>query len=838
MGTLRVTATKDQTQILLNFSSGSAVTLSLIGDYHDFDFNDLLTLDDGDDVMTSMLTARDEGDVTIKDGAVTLVESGAGAGEIDVADLAALKAYLESATVAEATVDSPILYVDGTNGDDAFDGKEGTPLKTITAALAAALALETADPTLTVTLMLEPGDYTGEDLDFSVGAALQRIAVEARVPRTALVGSILAIDDDADGLKLVVLRGLTQPTGAYETTFSTTNDVDVYTEGLHIENCSLNPTNNAWFGQAGILRISNTDMGNYRIINCGNGRLENVYCAGTAQTNTYEWNETSEGKPPAITASVIRLVDVQSPSRIQGEHSNGGTVTMDVYLEGSTSLHTNKTGAASFTSDIANGCHFHVGVGCSILSPSGATLGANCELELAESAEVPALVDWTLDAAAILTLPDPGLTHVYVSQQHGHDSFNGHKNYPVADMIRAFELVDALNAADSTIPVHIEVGPNDNDTDYEYVDMDGEGFADLANFVVNAVRGSVRWEGGEKYSDLDGSVRFEFNGLIVTSAGFLGFGGDTAGTALSDGLYFNDCILEASSEAWAIQGISEWRNCEFEGDATPYAEYDNDVRYIGCSNNDNMQHWWEWNAASSATGITDQTVRIENCAFYGEYQAHKNGADAGALDVEVRNSLLDSDDGGLGLFLSRGGGASGSCNVTLFPGSGVKLSQRVHVNANQVNAGCTRTALKGAVLDDAGVTPVTNAGTLIDDNAKKVVVASVDLKDGASDFSAPVPHSVDFNFVPTRAVVRCRTATALAGDTSISIGTSAGGTQILASTPLTGLDAADETFLLDSLVAAISKIAGQATIYVKVTSVDTGTSGTADVELHGDQVAA
>ena len=61
------------------------------------------------------------------------------------------------------------------------------------------------------------------------------------------------------------------------------------------------------------------------------------------------------------------------------------------------------------------------------------------------------------------------------------------------------------------------------------------------------------------------------------------------------------------------------------------------------------------------------------------------------------------------------------------------------------------------------------------------------------------------------------------GNTAIRVGTSSGGNQILTDTVLTGLDSQHKTFDID-LVGVMPAITADSTIYVKVTTADTGAS--------------
>jgi hypothetical protein len=61
------------------------------------------------------------------------------------------------------------------------------------------------------------------------------------------------------------------------------------------------------------------------------------------------------------------------------------------------------------------------------------------------------------------------------------------------------------------------------------------------------------------------------------------------------------------------------------------------------------------------------------------------------------------------------------------------------------------------------------------------------------------------------------------GDAQIRIGTSSGGNQILSDTPLTGLDGQHKTFDID-ITNVQPAITADSTIYVRVTTADTGAS--------------
>lgn len=92
-----------------------------------------------------------------------------------------------------------------------------------------------------------------------------------------------------------------------------------------------------------------------------------------------------------------------------------------------------------------------------------------------------------------------------------------------------------------------------------------------------------------------------------------------------------------------------------------------------------------------------------------------------------------------------------------------------------------------------------------------------------------IPEGIDF--------VITALSGAPAGDAIVTVGTTAGGTQILPATPLTGLNAVGETDPI-VLTGIFPSIAGNATLYVKVTTADTGAGSTltATAKVFGREV--
>lgn len=101
---------------------------------------------------------------------------------------------------------------------------------------------------------------------------------------------------------------------------------------------------------------------------------------------------------------------------------------------------------------------------------------------------------------------------------------------------------------------------------------------------------------------------------------------------------------------------------------------------------------------------------------------------------------------------------------------------------------------------------------------------------GANALTAP--GAAAQQFTPTEFIGIITAANAMNGDMAITIGTTAGGTEIAAITILTGLNTVGEKFVIhfDGLLPAI---AGASALDISVTTADTGTSGTMTGILRG-----
>jgi hypothetical protein len=125
-------------------------------------------------------------------------------------------------------------------------------------------------------------------------------------------------------------------------------------------------------------------------------------------------------------------------------------------------------------------------------------------------------------------------------------------------------------------------------------------------------------------------------------------------------------------------------------------------------------------------------------------------------------------------------------------------------------------------------------GTLAKVEAPSVaaVTESLDLTTVANHAVA-LPLPVGVSCLPSRVVVSCNAI--MTGDSKIKVGTSAGGEQILAETTLTGLTAVG-TSLVVPLSGVLPRLAGNATVYVRVSGVDTSVGALATVRVEATPV--
>ena len=142
------------------------------------------------------------------------------------------------------------------------------------------------------------------------------------------------------------------------------------------------------------------------------------------------------------------------------------------------------------------------------------------------------------------------------------------------------------------------------------------------------------------------------------------------------------------------------------------------------------------------------------------------------------------------------------------------------------------------LMGAAGVSPAAvalNTAHRISTTVFHELVASapitVDLKVAGNNALA-LPGAGALHFVPVAALIICQTANALNADATFSIGTSAGGREIMGVTALAGVNTQFQSFVV-SLTGLLAVMLDNAALDFTVEFADTGTSGTIDVVLLG-----
>lgn len=123
----------------------------------------------------------------------------------------------------------------------------------------------------------------------------------------------------------------------------------------------------------------------------------------------------------------------------------------------------------------------------------------------------------------------------------------------------------------------------------------------------------------------------------------------------------------------------------------------------------------------------------------------------------------------------------------------------------------------------------------VENSAVQAVTAAIDMK-------VPAANVLQLNGGPSRTFLIksihfvCDTAAALAGDVTVTVGTSVGGVEIAAAFPLTGLNAVDETYRV-ALDGVFPAMPGNDTLDISVTIGDTGggSTGTMTAYVLGEE---
>ncbi len=120
----------------------------------------------------------------------------------------------------------------------------------------------------------------------------------------------------------------------------------------------------------------------------------------------------------------------------------------------------------------------------------------------------------------------------------------------------------------------------------------------------------------------------------------------------------------------------------------------------------------------------------------------------------------------------------------------------------------------------------------------RVLVAGLTIDVLNNEQSTALGLSAASEFVPRYAIAHLEAigGAGATGDTQITIGTSAGGTQILGATALTGVDGLNDRYVIALATGLTATLTADSTIYCKVTTKDTtaGAGHLVDVYIVGE----
>ena len=110
------------------------------------------------------------------------------------------------------------------------------------------------------------------------------------------------------------------------------------------------------------------------------------------------------------------------------------------------------------------------------------------------------------------------------------------------------------------------------------------------------------------------------------------------------------------------------------------------------------------------------------------------------------------------------------------------------------------------------------------------VTTAIDLS-AVANTSIALAYGPGLSFIPTAIVVTCTVA--MTGDAKLTFGTSAGNAEIQAETTMTGLTTGGQRFVIPVTAKVIGAIAGNATLYTRVTTTDSTATGRVTVRFIG-----
>ena len=243
----------------------------------------------------------------------------------------------------------------------------------------------------------------------------------------------------------------------------------------------------------------------------------------------------------------------------------------------------------------------------------------------------------------------------------------------------------------------------------------------------------------------------------------------------------------------------------------------------------------------------------------GNFQAAGPLSYQGVWDANANNPALASGAGTKGYYYAVStAGATDLDGVTPWVEGDLAVYNGTaweKVNSNVVASVHGRTGAVIAVVDDYQASLITNdsgvAGVNVDDaldtldtdiatvsaiveGRRKIKVEDLAIDALNDEQTVAIGGSAGSEFCPITAIFHLKAVGAVGatGNTEITIGILAGGTEVLAATTLTGLSVLNDKFIVDLSAIVKAAIAADGDIFVKVTSADTTADAGHLVDVH------
>lgn len=282
------------------------------------------------------------------------------------------------------------LYVDGVRGNDLFNGSPEYPFATVQAAVAAAIAIQTAATGTLVNVHVAPGTYAEA---VALNGNLEQLSLAGMTPGTVTIQSIGCTTNAVlDRLDLKDLKFTNSSAFVIQTTADPFLATGLFADGC-VWDSALDVTG------ATIAQFTDCYAEQFYSAECGN-----VICPSIGTVWRADMDEQA-AKPLGVTASAVVLEEggaLTPPVMTHADTTGIGASTIQVTLRGGVVAGTGAAGRdCVLVAAVANAAILVVEEGSRILGSTDLTgsdnnIGANCVLEILPGASISNIQGWTV----------------------------------------------------------------------------------------------------------------------------------------------------------------------------------------------------------------------------------------------------------------------------------------------------------------------------------------------------------------------------------------------------------------------------------------------------------